>query len=470
MKKRTIIIITAIVLFIGGVGSGLGIYFYNQHLNELDKQQQENQYIESVYNTIAEYISLFNNTDNRDNKITLYNELSGFGHEFSSGSLPLYHEEIREQHYENMLSRFQNNLLSMENWFYDDYVSRIDDVKNQSVSNLNEREIFVEQKAFEINEAHNGFLLEIESYKEIECEDEECEHEHSPVSTLASRHYHDFSNYKDLFSENTFIDDKILNTEDFITELENIRLLIVQERIITDAERLQKLNESINYITGELSLQLADDDRENINNQFLSLVDSKYDWFIGHYDELIVGISEREREDQNDFDTIEKQAKDLEYLKETIINDGVAGGSDSELLLSRIDELIEGYNQEVTEIQERLEQERLERERQQRAQGSRGSGGGSRASSNAEWLNWPKHPVSGAPMHPETGLSHNGRPYHPDSGIEIWPNPTKNPVSCSACGAWEVLTLIEGGLWVWNAHDCANNIWTVIGRGVTPRP
>jgi hypothetical protein len=188
--------------------------------------------------------------------------------------------------------------------------------------------------------------------------------EEMSLSHYASLVYRNLSLSKTHFRNNHYISGTVLvGAEKLSSEAEAIATGIVSDGIINSGE-IQNLQNKINLIEENLTVQLSTKNDEIISNEFARIHNIMLNWFEMHYEGLLNEITEREKKDQNDLETVRQQVADLEALIIKIISDNVIQVSSF-----GFNGIIDELNADILEIEERLEAERVaaERARQQRA-------------------------------------------------------------------------------------------------------
>jgi hypothetical protein len=360
LKKKIIIIIISVIVV---TCAAIAITLY---VIDSNNQLREEQLISNVLESIAEHDRLFNNTDDREYKVVLFNGLTDFSYAFVDGDVPPYHVKVRELNHEIVIADFNKSLSSMEDWFYNYYLSAIGIVETKAVYNLVSRNDFLEDVLADIDSAHIGFLAAVESVVA------DSDTEPTRISLIASQQYNDFLVSMAQFDSDSFISDRVSDAETLITDLENIKLQITLDGVITDMVRLQEFENRINSLIDELYLQLDDNDTVSTSNQFITVSEFMLSWLMSHYGDIFNEISKREKANQNDSDTVNQQIADLAELKTLLVEDGAIGFT----LNAQIDELIVELNADLEAINERLEAERRARETAERTRRQQ-SGGGS---------------------------------------------------------------------------------------------
>ena len=404
-KKLKISIIVISCLVVIGLGVGLTLFLVDNN-----NQNQENQYINNLYEEINTWDQSFSNSNGREQKIDLFMSLSDLRNDFINYNLPLYHQGVRETHYQEVVNRIDNVLNSQQEWFRNNYVETLSSIETLTTENLTERETYVDEKLQEINLYQEQFsllvsLLNIEDEEEeneeeiteficinndcVDCENGDCEEcvcnllDVNRVSYKISLLNNEVQNSKHEFEQCVIISEKVEISQNHHSELSTL-LSSLHNEISVDVDTNNEIENKITLISNNLETQINDDDKVNILSEYDKILEEMYNWLLNYYQEKIDEISERERQNQNDKDTIGQQVVDLEYLKIWMVQDGVISQQEIDGFVSQIDELLEEYQTELDEIEERerLERERRERERRERERrqnqgGSGGSSGGS---------------------------------------------------------------------------------------------
>jgi hypothetical protein len=429
-KKKVVIIIIISFLIVATAAVAITLY-----MMDINKQQRELVYMNAVVDAVAERNGLYFNNENRNFKITLYTELNEFKSNFVNNN-PVIHEIIREQYRDNVISHFDLLLISMQNWFYNNYVETISSIHLKSDDNLAELELFVDENLSIVDDFHHRFLAFV---NKIDIENEQ----ENRVALEISRLYFEVVNSKNQFERNEFIEERIENAETYSIELSVLKTLIANE-ILKDVNQIQELENKINIVFDELILIIENDDKNHIIIEYEKLIENILNWFLEFYQQVINEITERELANEDDKETIGKQIEDLENVKLFMTEDKVVGVVEMDRFNETIDEFIEEYNVKLEEIaeRERLEEERLAREAAERARRQRGSSGGG-GSSGGQWV-----PRFGERT-PNQVLAGN----HGD-GL----------TRCGACGHVANLAgfAIEGRN-VW--HVCGTNQWGAVAGG-----
>lgn len=359
MKK----FITISLISVFSVAIMTGVALYVLHVVDTNKQQlqqeQEQQYIDNVLFAINEWNTAFENSENQAYRIVLFNGLHELKNEFQNAEV--YHETTREDQNNYVLTSFDDTLLSMENRFFEHYLSEITEVGFLTMENQIDAENFINQTLSDIDELQNEFLNVTST----------SDNEELNISHYASSTYKDFVLYEAQFQNSTFINDTILSeVERLSAETE-----VIVDRIISDGiigyEKSQNLQDEVDAIDEELLIQLSADYNETVLNEFSKVHDIMLNWFDSYYEEVINEITNREKANQNDLETVRQQIVDLESVKTMIEEDNVI-----EVSTFNIDDSINVLNADIQEIEDRLEAERIAAEaaaraRQQRSRATR---------------------------------------------------------------------------------------------------
>ncbi|MDR2600683.1 MAG: hypothetical protein LBC73_10480 [Oscillospiraceae bacterium] len=344
MKKKTIAIIISCILAVCLITTGITLYIIeeNRKQDDLNQQQLENDLLDSILAQIDEFERQFNNANEREQKLLPYANLSSLYNDFENNVFPVHHEQTRNQRQASIVNRFNEVFRLKENWFYSHYMEFITDVEQQTADIITNWEDYYNKIASDISEINHQFQDIISN----DDDDEEL--------TLAILEiYNNLITTMKSFLENGFTDDKITDVDSIIENIKNIDGLITQDGIIID-QRLQELSNKSLAIIDNLRLQLQNDDRNNVINQFETLIADIYSWLLNYYLELLNEIANIEL--LNERETLENKIADLENIKITVENIGILDENDIQEFFDRVDELLEGYNNELEEI---IERERL---------------------------------------------------------------------------------------------------------------
>ncbi|MDR2600438.1 MAG: CAP domain-containing protein [Oscillospiraceae bacterium] len=353
-KKKTVAIIISCILAVGLITTGITLYIIeeNRKQDDLNQQQSENELLDSILAQINEFERQFNNANEREQKLQPYADLSSLYDDFENNVFPVHHELIRNQRQASIVNRFNEVFRLKENWFYNHYVELITDVEQQATDITVNWEDYYNKIASDISEINSQFQDIISN----DNEDEEIE-----LTQVILEIYNNLIITMKLFLENGFTDDKITDVDNIIENIKDIDSLITQDSIIID-QRLQELSNKSIAIIDNLSLQLQNEDRNNVINQFETLIADIYSWLLNYYLELLNEIANIEL--LNERETLENKIADLENIKITVENIGILDENDMQEFFDRVDELLEEYNSELEEI---IERERLVRQQRQSA-------------------------------------------------------------------------------------------------------
>jgi len=340
-KKKIIIIISCIALVV--CAALVSVYFYNDYQNKLKEQEARElreQYIQEVLQFIDSQSSTFNNSDNIVYKISIYNNLTDYQLAFKNSDFES----------DEVSTRLNAVLSSMTNTFYDTYITMIGDVAELAATNLLERQQYIFNKLADIDSLYERFNA-VEVDVVLFNNDEEDENTYCGRTERVAI-FRELSAFRMRFINDTFINNNINNVKSYIEDLESIKTLIETDSVITDPAKLRELNNKIDELIELYKLELLIDDYDNTLLRSDTAIDDKKAWFFSHYNTLIEEISERERENDNDKVTINKQIDDFELLKEILQNEGMLDEDNENALMAIINEFLEDYIEYIERIEE----------------------------------------------------------------------------------------------------------------------
>jgi len=317
--------------------------------------QLKEYHTDEVLHVIDGWLNKFESVDknNRNSKIDTYNVLSEYQLQLSNHVLQC----------ERIDSEFDVALSHITDWFFINYLTMVDDVIEVASGNIGEIKSYLSDLSADIDELTEMFYSVGNKPEEEPEEEQEEEPADEPDEKQEDNRLYKLEFFTALidlyltFIEDDFISLKLDENEEQMEELTDIISLIEGEGII-DSERITVLDGKINSFIETYSDtdQIIADEVTAILYKFDTELLSQEIWFENHYLQLIGEITDMEREDEFDEETVKNQIEKLELVKLFIEDDGVVGPDFLLLVYEQIDRLIEEYEEELIQIAERIEQ------------------------------------------------------------------------------------------------------------------
>jgi len=326
MKSRKMLIaILSCVVFVA-LTTLITAYFVTDYI-EKKQMHTEQQYIFDVLQYIDNQHKLFDMAENnRPRKVIIYNEVYNYQVAFESGEFK--REEIS--------TRFAFVLSSMIDSFVDNYNEMIDEVEAAASDSFYELQKYIAEILSKIN----NIAENINTAEEL-----------VEMTELA----HILIEIYQGFTTDGLLNDFTNEINTFIEELQNIRVIIESDAVLTDLEKLDYLYEKVEGLINTFNEDLNRNDFNEVRDEYNVVYEIISTSIFDYYAILINEISERENLN-GDIESIEQKIEELHLLKTDISQNIIMTFDMLKALGETFDALIENFTQELDALKEAAEQ------------------------------------------------------------------------------------------------------------------
>lgn len=313
------------------------------------QRQMKEHHTDEVLSVIGQWRSELASASgrNRNYKANAFQVLSDFRVQLST----------HDFHCDKIDSEFTGVLSDIVDWFFEDYLSMIENISEDTAGNINDIHLYLA----EISE--NADILsdftapdEGELVEEEPAEDDSVDERIQRAEAYAQlRDMNEMLVYDDFISRRIDANEQRLNQLSEILSLVEYESIVERERIITLHGMVDSLIEANNEADN-----IAAVEKENILDKIDTELLLQRAWFEEHYSFLIDETTTAEAEDEYDDATVIKQIEDLLLVKKFIEDDGVVCADYTLLKNEQINQLIDEYIIELTSIEERIAQREAE--------------------------------------------------------------------------------------------------------------